>query len=162
LALSSAVIVTVYSIGYVNTHSSLERLTATAESVAPSPGVSATAATAAPPSAQSRAGGSAPAATPTAPAVSASVTLRDGSYTGTGNSRHGGLQATVVVSGGKIVSAAVTSCHTRYPCTDVDPLVRAAVQNQGVPTTNVSGATDSSRAYKQAVSSALAQARAGI
>jgi uncharacterized protein with FMN-binding domain len=69
------------------------------------------------------------------------------------------MQVTVQVSGGKIVSAAVTSCHTRYPCSDVDSLVSAAVQNQAIPTTNVSGATDSSRAYKQAVSNALAQAR---
>jgi uncharacterized protein with FMN-binding domain len=70
------------------------------------------------------------------------------------------MQVTVVVSGGKITSAAITSCQTRYPCSDVDSLVKAVVSQQTVPANHVSGATDSSTAYKQAVNAALAQARA--
>ena len=85
---------------------------------------------------------------------------RDGTYTGTGNSRHGGMQVTVVIKGGKITSANVTSCGTRYPCSDVDPLIGAAISRQSVPVNHVSGSTDSSQAYRQALTSALKQAKA--
>ncbi len=84
--------------------------------------------------------------------------LRDGSYTGVGNSRHGGMEVTVVVKGGKLVSANVTGCGTRYPCSKVNPLVSEVVNRQGPPVDYVSGATDSSMAYIQAVRSALGQA----
>ncbi|MDP9238506.1 MAG: FMN-binding protein [Chloroflexota bacterium] len=88
------------------------------------------------------------------------TTYNDGSYIGNGNSRHGGMQVTVVIKGGRITSANVTSCGTRYPCSDVDALIRAAVSKQSVPANHVSGATDSSQAYRQALTSALKQAKA--
>jgi uncharacterized protein with FMN-binding domain len=53
----------------------------------------------------------------------------------------------------------VTSCGTRYPCSDVNPLVRAAVSKQSVPVNYVSGSTESSKAYKQALTNALTQAK---
>jgi uncharacterized protein with FMN-binding domain len=101
-----------------------------------------------------------PAATVT-PAATATPTspYRDGTFVGTGNSRHGGMQVAVVIQGGKIVSAAVTACGTKYSCSDVNPLIRQVTALQKVPVDHVSGATDSSNAYKQAVAGALAQAR---
>jgi len=83
---------------------------------------------------------------------------RDGTFTGSGTSRHGDIEATVVIQAGRIVSARVTNCQTRYPCEYVNPLVSEVLSKQSPPTDHVSGASDSSRAYKQAVSNALAQA----
>jgi uncharacterized protein with FMN-binding domain len=85
-------------------------------------------------------------------------TYRDGTYKAVGTSRHGDIEATVVIQGGKIVSADVSGCGTRYPCSDVNPLIDEVVRIQASPVHYMSGATDSSRAYTQAVQSALAQA----
>jgi uncharacterized protein with FMN-binding domain len=65
-----------------------------------------------------------------------------------------------VINGGKITSANVVSCSTRYSCSDVDPLVSEAVSTQGVLVHYISGATDSSDAYNEALLNALAQAKA--
>jgi uncharacterized protein with FMN-binding domain len=201
LALSAAAIASVYTVGYVSTESSLDKLTndagvASASANLDSPSAVSPSATAAP-SATSRpatsvpslgsagrtpgqvtappassAGANAPTtppatATPSpAPSATASPTqtavsgYRDGTYTGTGSSRHGGMQVTVVIKNGKIVSAAVSQCGTRYPCSDVDSLVRSVVNQQAAPVNHVSGATDSSRAYTTAVKAALSQAKA--
>jgi uncharacterized protein with FMN-binding domain len=84
---------------------------------------------------------------------------RDGTYVGVGTSRHGNIQATVVISGGQITSAAVSDCQTRYPCSRVNLLVAEVVDIQAAPVHYVSGATDSSRAYWGAVTDALSQAQ---
>jgi uncharacterized protein with FMN-binding domain len=65
-----------------------------------------------------------------------------------------------VIKNGRITSANVVSCHTRYSCSDVDLLVSEAVSMQSVPVHHVSGATDSSKAYNQALANALDQATA--
>jgi uncharacterized protein with FMN-binding domain len=96
---------------------------------------------------------SAPTVTPTKGAY------RDGTYKGMGFSRHGNIGATVVISGGKIVSANVTQCLTRYSCSLVSDLVQEVIQTQKGPVDYVSGATDSSQAYYGAISQALAQAK---
>ena len=83
---------------------------------------------------------------------------RDGTFVATGTSRHGDIQATVVIQNGKIISADVSACGTRYPCSDVNALVSEAVSRQSAPVDHVSGATDSSRAYTQAIQNALAKA----
>lgn len=100
----------------------------------------------------------APSPTPTK--VPAASGFRDGTFVGVGNSRHGGIQVSIVVKGGKITSASVTGCGTRYPCSKVNPLVGEVVSRQGPPVDYVSGATDSSMAYIQAVRTALSQASA--
>jgi uncharacterized protein with FMN-binding domain len=64
----------------------------------------------------------------------------------------------VVIAGGKIVSADISRCGTRYPCSEVASLPPQVLLKQAPPVSMVSGATDSSRAYTQAISSALAQA----
>jgi uncharacterized protein with FMN-binding domain len=99
-----------------------------------------------------------PTATTAPTAVPAKSTLKDGTYVGSGYSRHGGIEATVVVAKGKIVSANVSSCGTRYPCSRVAPLVQEVIDTQAPPVDLVSGATDSSYAYVDAITQALAQA----
>jgi uncharacterized protein with FMN-binding domain len=200
LALSAAAIASVYTVGYVSTQSSLDKLTSDAGAVSasaaaivdsqptaispsatPAPSATSRPATSVPGlGSAGRTSGQAatapPASSPTtapatatpspAPSATSSPTqaaasgYRDGTYTGTGSSRHGGMQVTVVIKNGKIVSAAVSQCGTRYPCSDVDPLVRSVVSQQAAPVNHVSGATDSSRAYTTAVKAALAQAKA--
>jgi uncharacterized protein with FMN-binding domain len=93
-----------------------------------------------------------------APAGQVQAGYKDGTYVGLGTSRHGDIDATVVIQGGVIVSAKVTRCMTRYPCSDVTPLVSETTAIQATPVHHVSGASDSSRAYKMAVANALAQA----
>jgi uncharacterized protein with FMN-binding domain len=170
LALSAAAVVSVYTIGYVNTQSSTDQLLAAANSpvataTAPntSPRTSATL-----PQTQSSSA-AAPAATPRPSSSSSSsssssntqTAYRDGTYSGVGNSRHGGIAVSVVISGGKIVSTSITQCGTRYSCAYVQPLMQLVVDRQAVPVEHVSGATDSSSAFKGAVSQALQKALSG-
>lgn len=148
IAVSSAAIISIYTIGRTTTNAAYEQ--SAANPVAAVGASQANPATSAQPAAPPSTGGQA----------AASVSLKDGTFVGSGTSRKGGMQVTVVIQGGKITSANVTSCGTRYACSYVDPLVRAAVSTQRVPVNQVSGATESSRAYKQALTNALNQAKA--
>lgn len=100
--------------------------------------------------------------TPTRPAPTPTPRsrYRDGKYTATGSSRHGDVQATVVIKGGRIVSANIDGCMTRYPCSVIQDLPGQVVQQQSANVDFISGASDSSSAYQEAVASALAQAQA--
>lgn len=153
IAISSAAIVSIYTLGRVHTGSAYDRLTADPQN----------AAVAAVPSARAAPGvqaGPTVATAPGQPTPRQTASYKDGSYTGTGNSRHGGMEVTAVIKDGKISSANVTSCGTRYPCSDINPLIGAAISKQSVPVNHVSGATDSSKAYTQALAAALKQAKA--
>ncbi|HEY7270260.1 MAG TPA: FMN-binding protein [Dehalococcoidia bacterium] len=152
IGLSSLAIVTVYAVGYVNTSSSAS-VTDLAGVTPVAPAASQQQATVQP--AVPRANG----ANPT-PVPALNISYKDGTYVGRGTSRHGDIEATVVVKDGKIVSANVSRCLTRYACSYVDPLVKEMVSRQAVPVSHISGATDSSQAYKQAVSAALNKAAA--
>jgi uncharacterized protein with FMN-binding domain len=164
LAISAAAVVSVYTVGYVSTQSSIDQLTAgsaAAASVAPATsGSSAPATTGSSSSSRSATTGSSSSAAATATPSTASVDspYKDGTYKASGNSRHGSIEVTLVVQGGKITSASVSDCRTRYPCSDVYPLTREVVSLQKGPIHYVSGATDSSRAYTSAVTQAIAQA----
>ncbi len=117
----------------------------------------ATTATATPTAAASpTAGRSTP--TATAPAVTTGA-FRDGTYTGTGTSRHGSIGVTVTVQAGKIVAAEISDCGTRYPCSRIAALPGQVLTRQSAAVDVVSGATDSTNAYRAAVNAALAQAR---
>jgi uncharacterized protein with FMN-binding domain len=94
-----------------------------------------------------------------APAAAAVGAYRDGTYTGTGTSRHGSIGVMVTVHAGKIVSAEITNCGTRYPCSRIAELPGQAVARQSAAVDVVTGATDSTNAYRAAVNAALAQAR---
>jgi uncharacterized protein with FMN-binding domain len=168
VALSSAAILSVYGAGYV-----LSQPTATmaapsdtavsntaASPVAPanppdteaSPISTATAAsTAAPPSV------SAPASTASSTAQPANG-FKDGTYAGSGTSRHGGVNVSVTIQNGKIISAGITSVSTRYSQNVISGLPSQVIGAQSPNINLVSGATDSSDASVQAVQQALAKA----
>jgi len=150
IGLSSAAVVAVYAVGYTTTQSaSKDHLTQIASAQAtqlPTPG----------PNLVSPQPGAAPGAS-TAPATAA-VAYKDGTYVGLGTSRHGDIETTLIIEGGKIASVKISQCATRYPCSDVDPLLARVTAAQGVPVEHVSGATDSSNAFKQSVRNALAKA----
>jgi len=103
-----------------------------------------------------------PAAAP-APAVQAAqpphITYKDGTYTGWGTSRHGDIQATVVIDGGRIASASISQCYTRYPCSWIVALPPQVAQRQSPEVDYVSGATQSTNAFYYAVVEALSKAK---
>ncbi|MEP6618454.1 MAG: FMN-binding protein [bacterium] len=84
---------------------------------------------------------------------------KDGSYTGWGTSRHGDIQATVVIAEGRIQSAVITQCLTRYSCSWIAALPPQVVTRQSAEVDFVSGATQSTNAFYQAVVEALSKAK---
>ncbi|HWE53503.1 MAG TPA: hypothetical protein VG273_27175 [Bryobacteraceae bacterium] len=84
---------------------------------------------------------------------------KDGTYEGWGTCRHGDLAVKVVVEAGKISSAFVSQCLTRYSCDIIDKLPPQVVQKQSPEVTYVSGATQSTDAYYWAVVVALGKAK---
>jgi uncharacterized protein with FMN-binding domain len=101
---------------------------------------------------------SAPSSAPVADSAR-SVGWRDGTYTGWGTSRHGDIEATVVVENGKITGAIISRCLTRYSCSWVAHLQAQVVARQSPEVDNVSGATQSANAFYYAVVDALAKAK---
>jgi uncharacterized protein with FMN-binding domain len=95
-----------------------------------------------------------------APAVAAAQPLyKDGTYSGWGTCRHGDIEATVVVDGGRIVSAAISQCQTRYPCSWISMLPPQVVSRQSAEVDFVSGATQSGDAFYYAIVQALSKAK---
>ena len=92
-------------------------------------------------------------------AAAASATYKDGTYTGSGTSRHGGVTVAVVIKNGVIVSSEITASNTRYPISRIAALPGEVVAAQSASIDFVSGATDSSTAFQTAVASALALAK---
>ena len=95
---------------------------------------------------------------PPAPAVSPQTHYKDGTYSGWGSCRHGDIQASVVIQGGRIVSVEIGQCLTRYSCSWIANLPGQVVSRQNPGVDYVSGATQSSDAFSDAVSAALSQA----
>jgi uncharacterized protein with FMN-binding domain len=100
----------------------------------------------------------APEVSTTAPASPAPPVWKDGKYTAWGTCRHGDIQATVVIAGGRIISAAITDCQTRYACDVIENLPSKVVTRQKAKFDTVGGATESAYAYYGAVYWALDQA----
>ncbi len=162
VALSSAAILSVYGVGYVLSQPPAS-IAAGPEEGAPGAGPSPTAVATRPastsPTAVAAARTAATATASSAPASAAPAsTLKDGTYTGSGSSRHGGVNVSVVVKNGRIASAAITSVTTRYSQNVIAGLPAQVVNAQGASVNLVSGATDSSNAYVQAVRQALSKA----
>jgi uncharacterized protein with FMN-binding domain len=91
--------------------------------------------------------------------VSPKSPYRDGSYSGWGSSRHGDIEATVVIEDGRIASAKITRCLTRYSCSWIAHLPGQVVSRQGADVDYVSGATQSTDAFYYAVVDALSKAK---
>ena len=156
-ALSSTAILSVYGVGYVLTQPAAATMAAGLAlpdtSVSPAAPSGSPAATAAPAQAPVRASASS-SASPTS-----TTTLKDGTYSGSGMSRHGGVSVRVTVQNGRIVSAPITGVTTRYSQSVIAGLPASVVAAQGSKINLVSGATDSSMAYQQALAQALSQAQ---
>ena len=84
---------------------------------------------------------------------------KDGTYYGWGTSRHGDIQAAVVIEAGRIASATIAQCLTRYSCSVIASLPPQVAQRQSPDVDYVSGATQSANAFYYAVSEALSKAR---
>jgi len=97
-----------------------------------------------------------PAPAPPAPEAPA---WKDGTYYGWGSSRHGDIQAAVVIEGGRIASAAINQCLTRYSCSVIAKLPPEVAQRQSPEVDYVSGATQSTNAFYYAVVDALGKAK---
>jgi len=146
IGLGTAAVLTVYSVGYL--HTKVAEGNGFVDVVASTPA----------PTSATNSGPLVVIGTPTPSPAPGQTGYKDGTYVGRGSSRHGDIQATVVIQGGQVTSASVTGCGTRYPCRDVNPLVSEVLKTQAAPVDHVSGATDSSKAYRDAVKAALAQA----
>src|SRR4051812_1367371 len=86
--------------------------------------------------------------------------LQNGTYLGWGSCRHGDLQASVVIEDGRIVRAAIAQCFTRYSKNVIAQLPGQVVTRQSADVDQISRATESSDAFYQAVTEALAHAKA--
>lgn len=82
----------------------------------------------------------------------------DGTYSGWGSSRHGDIQATIVIESGRITSARISQCLTRYSCSWIAHLQGQVVDRQSADVDYVSGATQSSNAFYGAIVDALSKA----
>jgi uncharacterized protein with FMN-binding domain len=85
--------------------------------------------------------------------------LKDGMFVGWGTSRHGDIQATVMVKEGKIVGAVISECLTQYSCSWISMLPQQVIDRQSAEVDFVSGATQSTNAFYYAVLNALKKAK---
>src|SRR5690348_16087773 len=92
---------------------------------------------------------------PTAAATPAVPPYKDGTYSGWGSSRHGDIQAEVVIAQGRIASARIQQCLTRYSCSWIAALPGQVVSRQSADVDYISGATQSSDAFYYAIAEAL-------
>lgn len=105
---------------------------------------------------------------PAKPAESAPQTrYKDGVYLAWGSCPHGDIEVSVSIEGGKIASTAISQCLTRYSCGWIAPkipggglpdLPSQVVERQSPKVDYVSGATESSYAFADAVAAALSKA----
>jgi uncharacterized protein with FMN-binding domain len=95
------------------------------------------------------------------PSPSVQAAYKDGTYTGQGTSRRGDVWVQVQVVGGRITNVSITRSTLQYPLRDIAGLPQQVVDRQSPQVDTVSRATYSSMAFRQAVSQALASARAG-
>lgn len=96
-----------------------------------------------------------------------SITYKDGTYTGNvADAFYGNVQVQATVSGGKITDVAFLqypgdrSTSVRINSQAMPMLKQEAIQAQSAQVDGVSGATDTSKAFIESLSSALNQAKA--
>jgi uncharacterized protein with FMN-binding domain len=157
VALSITAIASIYAAGFVLTRSADAGLAAAA-STAATPVISTAASSTATVAPTPVVGASAP--TSSVAATSSAAAYADGTYSGQGTSRRGGLGVAVSIQGGVITGVQITSVNTEYPVSRIASLPAAVVKQQTANVNVISGATYSSQAFKQAVQQALAVAQA--
>jgi uncharacterized protein with FMN-binding domain len=173
VALATAGVLTVYAAGYARTESAARLLEGdqagrpesgpqTAETLPPSGEAGAVA----PPSENATATPAVPSQSPPAVTEPGESTpahgparFKDGLYTGWGTSPHGRIEATVEIRAGRIVSARISTCKTRWPCARIALLVPQAAERQSQEVDVITGATDSSDAFYYALVDALSKAQ---
>jgi uncharacterized protein with FMN-binding domain len=84
---------------------------------------------------------------------------KDGTYSGWGTSRHGDIEASVLIKDGRIAAAIISQCLTRYSCSWISELPGQVVARQSPDVDFVSGATQSTNAFYYAVVEALKKAK---
>jgi uncharacterized protein with FMN-binding domain len=84
---------------------------------------------------------------------------KDGTYSGWGTSRHGDIEASVLIKDGRIAAAIISQCLTRYSCSWISELPGQVVTRQSPEVDIVSGATQSTNAFYYAVVEALKKAK---
>jgi uncharacterized protein with FMN-binding domain len=92
--------------------------------------------------------------------ATATTAYKDGTYTGQGTSRRGGVSVSVSVQGGAITNVQITSASTEYPVSRIASLPSSVVKQQTANVNVITGATYSSQAFKQAIQQALTVAQA--
>ena len=83
----------------------------------------------------------------------------DGMFFGRGTSRHGDIEAMVEIKDGRIISASISQCLTRYSCSWIAALPPQVVARQSPDVDYVSGATQSANAFYYAVAEALSRSK---
>jgi len=84
---------------------------------------------------------------------------KDGTYSGWGTSRHGDIEATVLIKGTRIEAVIISQCLTQYSCSLISELPIQVVLRQSPEVDFVSGATQSTNAFYYAVIAALKKAK---
>lgn len=87
------------------------------------------------------------------------VRYNDGTFVGWGYCRHGQIQSTIVIEHGRIVSAEITQCGTRYSCDWIAKLPPQVVSRQSAEVDFVSGASESADAFYYSIEDALKKAK---
>jgi uncharacterized protein with FMN-binding domain len=103
----------------------------------------------------------APAPTPSEIPLMPKLKYKDGSFLGWGRSAHGNIQASVVIENGRISQTVIARCETAYSCDWIARLPGQVLSRQDPAVDVVSGASDSSYAFQDAVSAALFKAQRG-
>ena len=175
VAMSSAAVLAVYAAGYTRTRSAAERLEAQAAGHRPAPvsppRVSAPTeeAAAVPASRETPVEPGRVAAAPAHPTdtgakaapepIAPPAEPKEEASPIWGTSRHGDIQAAVVIEGGHIARATISQCLTRYSCSIIEKLPPEVAERQSPEVDYVSGATQSTNAFYYAVVEALGKAK---
>jgi uncharacterized protein with FMN-binding domain len=158
VVLSASAIASIYAAGFALTRAADAGLSGASTSSAATPTIATPASTTTSAAPTVVIGASAPAVS-TATAASA-TTYKDGTYTGQGTSRRGGVSVSVSIQSGAIANVQITSANTEYPVSRIASLPSVVVKQQTANVNVISGATYSSQAFKQAVQQALTLAQA--
>lgn len=94
----------------------------------------------------------------TARAVTPTSKFKDGTYHGTGMNRRGSIEVAVTIKSDKISDVEISNWGMHYSESDIEGLPGEVLQNQSVQVRNVSGATYSTQAFKDAVQNAITKA----